>query len=91
MGIGEIGLVVGRKWENFMALSLYEPEVAPCLFTFVSCPLRVCLTHLSFTLFYFFKMAALPATTVLNNINSEILISMNFMTNMLITILEHLC
>ena len=75
VGIGGICLVVGREWENFMDPSLYEPEVTLCLFIFVSCSVRVCSTHLSYSisvssLVSTAKMAALPATgaTVLNNI-----------------------
>ena len=49
VGIGGIVLVVGREWENCMALSLYEPEVTLSLFLFVSCPVRGCGTPFSFT------------------------------------------
>ena len=27
VGVGGICLSVGREWENFMALSLHEPEI----------------------------------------------------------------
>ena len=30
VGVGGICSVVGREWDNFMALSLYEPEVTLC-------------------------------------------------------------
>ena len=80
VGIGGIGLVVGREWENCMALYLYEPEGTLCLLLFVSCPMRVCGTPFSFTslsnrisvssLVSAIGRAALPATgaNVLTNI-----------------------
>ena len=83
MGVGGICLVLGREWENFLTLSLNEPEVTLRLFIFVSCPMRVCSTHLSFILFLYptsvfslvsaAKVAALPATgaTVFTNIYTE--------------------
>ena len=70
VGVGGILLVVGREWENYMAL--YEPAVTICFFIFVSCPVRVCSTQLSFNIFSYrisvsslvsaARMAALPAT-----------------------------
>ena len=50
VGVGGICLAVGREWENFMALSLHEPEFTLCLFIFISCHVRVCSSHLYFTL-----------------------------------------
>ena len=40
VGVGGICLAVGREWENFMALSLHEPEITLSLFIFVSFVLR---------------------------------------------------
>ena len=42
VGVGWNCLLVGREWDNFMALAIYEAKVTLCLFIFVSCPLRVC-------------------------------------------------
>ena len=81
VGVSGICLAVGREWENFMALSLHEPEItlslfifvsfvlrweesgrtiwlylcmnlksSLCLFIFISCHVRVCSSHLYFTL-----------------------------------------
>ena len=40
VGVGGICLAVGREWENFMALSLHEPEITLSIYIFVSFVLR---------------------------------------------------
>ena len=64
--------LVGREWENYMALSLHEPEVTLCLFIFNSCPVRVCSTHLSFTLLlYCFSVSSQVSATRMAAVDSE--------------------
>ena len=55
-----------------MALSLQEPKVTLCLFISISCPLRVCSTHLAFTfLLYRISVSSLVSAARMAAVDKE--------------------
>ena len=63
---------VGREWDNYMALSLHEPEVTFGLLMFIFCLVIVCSTHLSLTLLlYRISVSSLVSATRMTAVDKE--------------------